>query len=270
MTEPKVRRCFVDGEYGQLHLRQAGAVSDKPTIICLHMVPKSGRSFANIMPYLASERLVLAIDYPGYGESAPPPLAPTVEDYARAVWQVVDGLQSQADLKTVSFVGYHTGSMVAVEATIQRPHPVDKLINVSAPIFTAAEVDNYHKQFAPVPLDEEGRRFKMMWERIMQHRGPGMTLEMAADSMAENLRGGENYEWGHSAAFNYAATYNRHLAELDKPVFIMNINDSIQEHSRRIDPNNGYRKEYPQWGTGLFDAFPKEIAAEILSFLDDA
>ena len=233
------------------------------------MVPKSGRSFANLMPLLADDRLVIAPDYPGHGESDHPPADPEVrvEDYARSVWQVIDELSPSG---RVCFVGYHTGSMVAVEATRQRPDTVAELINISVPIFTVQEVEDLLKYFAPIPLDVEGRRFRIMWERIMEYRGPGMTLKMAADSMAENLRGGENYEWGHRAAFKHTEANQRNLINLSHPLFVMNLNDDLNEHTRRVDPllKNGFRKDYPEWGTGFLDAFPQQVAAEILNFFD--
>ena len=232
------------------------------------MAPKSGRSFAKLMPLLARDRLVIAPDYPGHGESDHPPASPEVriEDYARSVWQVIDHFNPDQ----VCFVGYHTGSMVAVAATRQRPGQVAAVINISAPIFTPQELTELLTCFSPIPLDVEGKRFRILWERIMKYRGPGMTLEMAADSMAENLRGGENYEWGHRAAFKHTARYIQNLSHLSQPLLVMNLNDDLSKHTRRVDPllKNGFRKDYPEWGTGFLDAFPQQVAREILGFFD--
>ena len=263
-----IRRTFIDSIWGQLHLRVAGQPSQRPPIVCLHMVPKSSRSFANLMEVLAQDRLVIAPDYPGYGESDPPPVEPhvSISDYAKSVWQVVDHF----NLQQVNFVGYHTGAMVAVEAAQYRPADVAKVINISAPLFTPQEVKNFLEYYSPVPLDIAGQRFRLMWERIMQYRGPGMTLEMAAVSMAENLRAGENYEWGHNAAFNHAEAYTDNLKQLRQPLFVMNINDDLYEHSRRVDPllKNGYRKDFPDWGAGFLDVFTEQAAAVMKEFFD--
>ena len=262
------RRTYIDSEYGQLHFRSVGEKSNKPTILFLHMVPKSSQSFAKAIPHLAEDRLVVAPDYPGYGESDPPPAEPPVEiaDYARVILQLIEDL----DTGPTHLVGYHTGSMVAAEIAFQRPHLVKKLVNISAPIFTPEEKLTLDEYFAPIPLDEEGKRFKIMWSRIMQYRGPGMTLEMAARSMAENMRGGENYEWGHRAAFNNTETYASRLTELDQPLLIMNLKDDLYTHSLRADKliSNGYRKDYPDWGHGFLDVFPEQVARELLDFLD--
>jgi len=216
------------------------------------------------MPHLANNRRVLAPDYPGYGESARPPAQPevTIEDYATAVWHCVDELGTDS----CHLVGYHTGSMVALAAARQRPNAIRSIVNISAPIFSADELTQLQQTYAPIPLDESGERFRIMWERILFHRGPGMTLEMAADSLAENLRGGEAYEWGHRAAFNFAGEYVELLRQLSAPLLVMNPNDDLAEHTRRVDQLmlNGKRVDFPDWGHGFLQAYPRQ-AAEILN-----
>lgn len=265
---PAVKRAFVDGEFGQIHYRIAGQISSLPAIVCLHMVSKSSRLFDNVMPLLAQSRLVIAIDFPGYGESSPPPdesLA-TIDNYALAVWQVLDSLQ----INYVDFIGYHTGAMVSVCASHYHPHKVSKVINISAPVFTEQEVINFCTAYSPILLDEAGSRFRIMWERIIENRGPGMTLQMCARSLAENLRGGDVYEWGHMAAFHYAKEYIEQVQILESPLIIMNLNDDLHEHSKRIDTyiRLGFRKDYVCWGTGFLDAFTQEVSDEMLMLLN--
>lgn len=264
-----VRRRFVDVCAGQVHLREAGSDGHRPPIVCLHMVPKSGRSFARVLPLLAEGRRAIAPDLPGYGDSDPPadPAGVSIEDYAAATWEVIDALGLPRPLH---FVGYHTGSMVAVAAASRRPGEVARLVNISAPLFTPEEVAELRAFFAPLPLDEAGSRFRIMWERILRFRGPGMTLPMAAASLADNLRAGEDYEEGHRAAFDYSAAYAREVAALTHPLLVMNINDDLAKHSRRVDAllANGERRDYPDWGNGFLELWPEAVAAEMLAFLD--
>lgn len=269
MKSIKVTRHFTDGDYGQLHYRTAGKASTLPAVVCLHMVPKSSRLYHQVLPYLAKDRLVIAIDYPGYGESDKPfeQSQASIENYTKAVWQVLDHLS----IDKVDLVGYHTGCMVALESAHLRSTQVNKVINISAPIFTEEEVEAFNQYYAPIELDESGSRFKTMWERILYYRGAGMTLEMCADSMAENLRGGEAYEWGHAAAFNHAQQYIENIKTLTQPLLVINLNDDLNEHSQRVDVlmNNGERKDYLQWGAGFLDAFPEDASVEILKFLNE-
>lgn len=272
MSILKVRRQFINAKSGQLHLRVADSFSEtaspKTAIICMHMVPKSGRIFQSLLPELAKDRLVIAPDYPGYGESDhyQEISQPGIDDYADSISEVV----SHFNLDQVDLVGYHTGSMVAVNIASRYPKLVRKLINISAPILTNEEVDAFHKYFAPIPLDEEGTRLRIMWERVMQYRGPGMTLEMAAESMAENLRGGERYEDGHHAAFAYAKTYAEKITQIDQPLWVMNPNDDLYEHTKRVDAylKNGSRSDFLDWGHGFLSIWPEKTATEMLKFLD--
>jgi pimeloyl-ACP methyl ester carboxylesterase len=265
---PRVTRHFIDLGTTQAHLRQAGKDSAQAALVCLHMVPKSSRTFARVLPWLARDRLVVAPDLPGYGESDVLDQATpvSVEDYADFIWAVLDRL----GLKSVSFIGYHTGSMVAVAATRQRPDRVQRLINISAPVLTREEVGSMLEFFRPIPLDEEGTRFRVMWERILRFRGPDMNLEMCAESMADNLRGGEQYEEGHRAAFENSARYQDSLGRIEQPLLVMNIRDDLYEHSRRVDPllRNGERRDYPQWANGFLEASPEAVAREMLGFLN--
>jgi len=270
MGLPKVTRTFVDGPFGQLHCRIARPEAPSKTpLICLHMSPKSGKSYRDILPYLADDRIVLAPDYPGHGESDPPPANPhvSIADFARSAWAVADALTNGP----VHILGYHTGSMIAVEMAVQRPDNVKSIISISAPVFTAEEQTNLNSDYSPIPIDEEGTRFRIMWERVLKHRGPGMTLQMAADSFAENLRAGDDYEWGHRAAFAYSPTYNRNLEVIDTPLLVLNPDDDCHEQSLRADAllTNGRRVELPHWGHGFLNAFPAEAARVILDFAEE-
>ncbi|MEM7765607.1 MAG: alpha/beta fold hydrolase [Pseudomonadota bacterium] len=265
-----VHKLYIEGPYGQIHCRtQHPAETRQPALVCLHMSPKSGRLFEAAMPPLARDRLVLAPDYPGMGESAPPPAEPavTIEDYATAMWHVVDHLAKTP----VYLLGHHTGAMVATEMATQRPDDVCGIVMVSAPVLTDDEIASMHQTYAPIPIDEDGTRYRVMWERILAHRGPGMTLEMAAVSMAENLRGGEDYEWGHRAAFNYAARYRDRLTTLRQPVLVLNPADDCETFSRRSDDllQQGRRVDRPEWGHGFIDVAPGAFADAVYEFLEE-
>ncbi len=268
---PRVRRTFVDGRFGQLHCRVAAPENPaKDPLVCLHMSPKSGRSYQDILPHLARDRIVIAPDYPGHGESDKPPAEPhvSVGDFAEAAWQCVDALCPGR----VHMLGYHTGSMVAVEAATMRPADVVSVVNISAPLFSDEELASLSAYFEPIPIDEAGERFRIMWERVLEYRGPGMTLEMAADSFAENLRAGDDYEWGHRAAFAYGATYRERLSALPQPILVMNPRDDCYEVSKRADTllRNGHRRDYDEWGHGFLTVHAEAAAADIIEFIDQA
>jgi len=268
MTTP-CRRAYADLSYGQVHYRIAqpeGPTTAAP-VVCLHMMPKSSRSFAAILPHLAHSRIVLAPDFPAHGASDPLPEAASIEAYVSWLWDWLDTLAVQPP---VNLVGCHTGSMVAVAAALARPQSVARIINISAPVFTAAQLEQMRDFFQPIPLDEAGTRLHTMWERILRFRGPGMTLAMAAASLSDNLLAGEDYEEGHRAAFDHAPRYAEQLEQLQHPLLVMNVADDLFDVSRQADAhlNNAERRDYPQWGNGFLELHAEDAAAEMLRFFD--
>jgi len=128
----KIRRKFVDADYGQMHLRIAGVPSNKNPLIC--------------------------------------------------------------QLGKIDMLGHHTGAKVATEMAFQRPNDTGSIVMVSALVLTEQEREDFASQFQPIPLDEAGTRFTHMWAQAIKYRGPNVSLEQLAFSVAENLRSGEAYE----------------------------------------------------------------------------
>ncbi|MEO1575187.1 MAG: alpha/beta fold hydrolase [Pseudomonadota bacterium] len=267
-----VWRQFIDGPYGQLHVRTARAASNhgddttRAPLMCLHMSPKSSWQYIDLLPEIARHRDAVAPDYPGHGESDLPPPEPHVqlEDYARCMWTVADALGGGP----LHLLGSHTGAMVAVEMAHQRPGDVLGIVSQSAPVMTDEEIAAFSDAYAPIPLDEAGTRFTRLWARVLEHRGPNMPLTLCAESFAENLRSGDAYEWGHRAAFDYAPRYRDRLTSIATPILVLNVNDDLCEHSRRADAlmQHGQRLELPEWGHGFLSVHADDTAHIIERF----
>jgi pimeloyl-ACP methyl ester carboxylesterase len=261
----KLRRTYVDGQFGQIHLRMGGAGAP---LYLLHQSPKSGLEMDTLGRLLAQQRCVVAPDYPGYGLSDPPPgqTAATIAAYAEAVWAVADHLGHPR----VQLFGNHTGAMVAAEMARQQPDRVGAIAMISAPILTPQEAADFDAYFQPIPLDAAGTRFSTMWARIAAVAAPGVTLEMKARSFLQNLFGGEAYEWGHHAAFAYAARFAETLAALACPVLVFNPADELAPATRRAAAilRTGRVVEKPDWGHGLLEVKAAALAAELRDFLD--
>lgn len=258
-----IRRRFVDGPFGQVHLREAGEASDQRPLLCLHQSPKSSREFLKIMPFLAQDRSVVGVDSPGHGESDLPgsEADATIMNYARSAWAAVDAL----GLGKVDLLGHHTGAKVATEMAWQRPDDVGTIVMVSALVLTDAEVDAFKDMFEEIPLDEAGTRFSEGWAKAVQHRGPGVSLVDLASSFAENFRAGEAYEWGHKAAFNYNAYFPDRVATLGQRIVVLNPKDMLYELTPRVVPllKNGVVQDQADWGFGFMDSDSKNAAQTI-------
>lgn len=228
-------------------------------LVCLHQSPKSGREFSDFMTCAAQDRLVIAPDYPGYGESDLPPEQPAVriEDYARSVWQALDVL----GVDEVDLFGNHTGGAVAVEMAYQKPSRVGNIAMISASILNAQEVHDFDRFFQAIELDEKGSRFIEMWRRVTHYASADMSYEMMAISFAEGLRGGEAYEWGHRAAFAYNHTFIERISQLNHPIVILNPADLLFEFTKRASPllNNGRVLDLPNWGASVLYTHPRDV-----------
>jgi len=268
VTAPRIRRRFVDGPFGQIHIRDSGPhKSGQTPLICLHQSPKSSREFTDILPTLAETRRVIAIDNPGHGESDIPESEDeaTIENYARSAWAALDEL----NIDQVHLYGCHTGSLVATEMAYQRPEKVEKILLVSATVLTEAEVEHFKTLFRPIPLDEAGTRFQTLWDKALKYRGAGMSLEHLAYSFVENFRSGEAYEWGHQAAFNYSSDFQKRIETLEHPIYVINPADLLHDITPRVMPflKNGTLIDIPDWEFGFMTSKTEEATALIEKLL---
>ena len=259
----RVRRLFIDGRYGQLHLRralpqQAGGM--RPPVVLLHQTPLSGRMFSELLPQLGRDRVVYAPDTPGYGESDPPPAPPALGDYADALHDFIADLKEPVDL-----VGYHTGAMVAAEYAARYPKDVRRLVLISMPLFTP---ERRAKLATTTSIAEDGAPLLAEWRSTMSVRPPGQSLEQAARIVAEKQRAGGRAAWAMVAMQGYDP--EPRLRSLRLPVTIIRPKDGLWEEgavAARLIPGARLVDE-PGWGFGLFDAYPAEVARRIRETLD--
>ena len=132
MEPAKIRRAYVNGPYGQMHVRIAGGGRASRPLICFHLSPLSGVVYENWISEMGRDRMAVAIDTPGYGMSDHPPQPPTIADYAEAMAEAIESL----DLNEVDVMGYHTGSKICVELARRRKRLVKHLVMVSAPVYS--------------------------------------------------------------------------------------------------------------------------------------
>ena len=268
-----IRRQFVDTDYGQMHIRRAGKPSStQRPLICLHQSPKSSREFIRFMTEAASDRLVIAIDSPGHGESDLPPSqeSATIEFYAKMIWQVIGALGLGGNnASKVDLLGHHTGAKVATEMAFQKPDSVAGIVMVSALVLSVEEREAFKDMFTPIPLDEDGTRFKHMWAQSLKYRGPNVSLELLAQSMAENQRAGEAYEWGHQAAFAYNEYFPERVASLPHRITVLNPADMLFDYTPRVGKilQNGEVIDHPEWGSMFMDTDTLRAVAAVKSAL---
>jgi pimeloyl-ACP methyl ester carboxylesterase len=138
----RTRRAYFDCRFGQLHVRTAfpttGGFDEQVTLICLHPIDGSSRTFGRLLPELADVRSAYAPDLPGYGESDPSPTR-SMAEAAEAVSDLANDLR----LRQIDLLGIQYGAGVALELAAARPELVRKLVLTGVP---AAERSNPVKQ----------------------------------------------------------------------------------------------------------------------------
>lgn len=258
------RRSFADTRWGQLHVRRAApaaATGAHPPLVLLHMSPLSGRMFDAVQPRLAADRVVYAPDTPGYGDSDAPPSPPSLEDYADVLGRWIATLGEPVDL-----LGYHTGAAIAVEVARRFPDRVRRLVLVSVPLFpedTKARL----RSAPPAALREDGSHLLEMWKSTMSVRPAAQSLEQVASTVADKQAPAHS-EWAIRALVDYPLA--ERLAAVAQPALIVRPKDSLWEgtaQAAKLLPG-ATLVDRPEWGYGLFDAAPDEIAALVRGHLD--
>lgn len=260
-----IRRGFADTDIGQLHYRRVDGPPDSPhrPLLCLHQSPRSSREFVPFIELTGQDRTVISIDSPGHGESALPPGDPpvTIQDYARLIWQAMESF----DIGKVDIFGNHTGAKVAVEMAHQKSDHVEQILMMSALVLSDDEQAGFADMFQPVPLDEAGTRFTHIWSLINQYRAPGLTLAKMAENLAETLRAGDAYEWGHQAAFAYNAFFPDVVKSLPHRITVFNPKDMLFEYTPRVAPllQNGEVIDREDWTGGVLQINPESVAEAV-------
>jgi pimeloyl-ACP methyl ester carboxylesterase len=190
-----MQRFLCDTSLGQVHGLTAGSAAGTPLLL-LHQTPRSVDEFAEVMPLLARERRVIALDTPGYGCSDRVPGRPTVAAYAAAAVQALDAL----GIERVIVVGHHTGAVIAVEMAAGFAQRVERVV-LSGPVYTdaagRAELAGFFKQWE---IAADGSHLTAKWHKMHEWLPrPDLVQRFVVDL----FRAGTESEQGHFAVAEY-------------------------------------------------------------------
>ena len=258
----RIERDYLATARGQLHLRKSGQGGSRPPLVMLHQVPNSGQIFEPVMSALAEDRLVLAIDTPGYGMSDPIADPQTIEGYA----EVIGHALRERITVPVDIVGYHTGAAIAAVLASSDLLRVRRLALVAVPVLT----DTERKEFAalpPIPFDEGGEWAREEWRRSWYWRGPGQTLDDVLKSFAEKMRPSARQQGARAiVTFEMAEA----LRVLRQPLLIVRPKDDLWEATARaiaLRPD-AMCVTLPDFGLGLWSAAAERMVKILREFLD--
>ena len=113
-----------------------------PVVVLLHATLHDRRDFDPIVPSIARDHRVIALDWPGHGDSPTPEpdYRPTAASFADVLTDVVAAL----DLPSAAFIGNSVGGFAAARLAITDPHRVSRLVLVNSGGFSAGPVTNLY------------------------------------------------------------------------------------------------------------------------------
>ena len=116
----------VDLSTGSIHYAEQGHGTP---LVLLHANPGDSQDFEAVMPALAQQYRVLAVDWPGYGKSSVPEQPQTIG--VLFFYRVLREFLTALDLPPASFMGNSLGGNAAARLALERPDLVRALVLVA-------------------------------------------------------------------------------------------------------------------------------------------
>lgn len=266
---PKMKKGYADGPYGQIHYRivQPLVRSSKTPLLCLHASPLNGVVYENWIKEIGKDRLAVAPDTPGYGDSEAPPAPVMIGDFADAMIAFMDNMK----LPVVDVMGYHTGSMTSINLAGRYPKRIRKVVLISAPNYTPEE-----RKIAQARVGAPNLTFEQTLASALdgyRKNGKGelfkeMPDDVYFDMRLEGMRRFRTSNWGHRAA--YQNDIAQEMALVNQPILLLNPEDDVYKTTPRVVPamKNGKLVDLPGWNHGAMDIHTAEMARIVRQFLD--
>lgn len=201
MARSGAYRTYVDGRWGQIHIRVAGPATG-PTVVLLHKMVWSSLEFEKVQPLLAARGIrSIAIDLPGYGLSDGPEDQPSSDDYADALLPVFDAL----GVRKAIVAGVDTGATLAVSFGLRHPGRTRSVILEGPAIFHGEALA---RVMAEPEFDRTGRpggaEYAQRWAELKAMAGPRHLGDAAIQrGLQQFFQAGPHYLYGHRAIFSY-------------------------------------------------------------------
>lgn len=260
-----IRRAFAPLTIGQVHYAECGEANAMPVLL-LHQTPRSWLEYREVLPLLGRRWRAIAMDTPGFGDSAPVREA-SIEAWAQVALELLDALQ----IARAHIVGHHTGGVIAVEIAAAQPARVASLVLSSTP-YTGPEFRQRRAQQPPIDAVQpapDGSHLAALWQR-RQSFYPAGRPELLEAFVRDALKASGDVEGGHRAVARYAM--EQRIGRITAPVLLIRADADpfaashaaeLHRHlpqARIVDIEGGM--------VPLPDQLPREFAQAVAAFLD--
>lgn len=267
-----VRKGYASTPIGQIHYRMVTPAKDtgKPAIVFFHPNPFSSLYFVHMLEEMGQDRVAIAFDTPGYGESDKPKSPLSMEQLTKGLAAALESLgYGEKGKGKVDVSGYHTGAYVATEITAARPDLVRRAVLVGVPFWEGEELEKQRKRLlVDKPLTEEPEHVLKEWKEWVTNRNPNIPLQRAYDVFVESLRSGSDIWWAYNAVLNYDARARFQI--ITQPVLLLNTAGGLAQFTRNILPllKKGKIIEVPELTNGIWDVGADVLGRYMRDYLD--
>jgi pimeloyl-ACP methyl ester carboxylesterase len=268
----RIKRAFLDTEDGQILYRMGG---EGEPLLLLHMTPRSSDEFRELMPILAPQKLVIAMDLMGLGDSDRPPRVYSVADYAKTVIALLDKL----GIRKTSILGSLTGGYIAGEVAAAYPERVEKLILCNVHRFDEEERDRISKRYAQgFQIKEDGSHLMERWLSRVSYVGNG---ELNHHCVLDDLKAFNAPVYTGLAVSNYCLSAQERFRLINCPTLILSGEKALEPLEKaglaKADNQRWLSKVIPdsqrveiEGGTlWMINQMPEEVLKVVIDFLDN-
>ncbi len=257
--------AYADIPEGQIHYRIEG--SGEP-ILLLHAGVTSCDEYKNVIPFLSQNYCAIAPDFPGNGNSDPPPYPYQILDHARTMISFMDSL----GIRKANVVGHHVGGKVGLELAINWPERVNKLVMSSVGYKPGADegivINDPFPDFTKrVEIKPDGSHLMEWWRRSACWGNP---LDIVEERVIEYVKAGPRGEEIHWAGSHHDARIRFPL--INCPTLVLSASQdpmcAMAESVRKLVPG-GRLTIIDNSPIDVDRVKPKEFAEAVLSFLSN-
>lgn len=269
-----ILKAYAKSSIGQIHYRYVAPAQDtgKLPLVFFHPNPFSGIYFNPSLVEFGKDRLAIAFDSPGYGESARPDKPATMEEVAKIFGEALDDMGYGKSGKKVDVTGFHTGGYIAPELAVQRPDLVRRVVLSGVPFWEGKLREEKRAELlVDHPVFEDGSSLMYEWNRWAARRPKGLSLARAYEIATSAMVAGPHVHWAYYGVINYDA--RPQFQKLQQPTLLLNPSgEALAETTRLAKPliKNSVLIERPDLPHQIFDLAVAEIGKIYREFLDKA
>jgi pimeloyl-ACP methyl ester carboxylesterase len=261
-----ISRAFADLSIGQVHYASCGDTA-APAVLLLHQTPRSWLEYREVLPLLGTRYRAIAIDTPGFGDSAPLRGPASIEGWAAVAVELLDALS----IAHAHVVGHHTGGVIALHLAAAHAPRVASLVLSSTP-FTGEAFRRARRERPPIDAVEpsgDGSHLAALWQRRQSFYPPGRA-DLLEAFVRDALKVSGDVEGGHRAVASYRM--EDHIGRVTQPTLLIRAGDDpfAAPHLGELHAHLAQAQvaEIAGGMVPLPDQMPQAFAQAVLGFLD--